>query len=74
MFSTEIVIVQFVRKMTLIGSGFIALNSSDTDQLGHGMRLKMIADTNTEDYTDHDWRIACMMCLHREKSVTGSVL
>jgi hypothetical protein len=74
MFSNEIVIAQFVRKMTLIGSGFIALNSSDTDQLGHGMRLKMIADTNTEDYTDHDWRIACMMCLHREKSVTGSVL
>ena len=71
MFSTEVVFAQFVRKMTLVGSGFIALNSSDTDQLGHGMRLKMIADTNTEDYTDHDWRIACMLCLHREKSVIG---
>ena len=70
-FSTEGVFAQFVRKMTLVGSGFIALNSSDTDQLGHGMRLKMIADTNTEDYTDHDWRIACMLCLHREKSVIG---
>lgn len=71
MFASEIVVAHFVRKMSLLNSGFIALNSSDTDQLGHGMRLKMIADTNTtvSGVGDHDWSIACTMCLHRAKTV-----
>jgi len=57
--------------MPLLNSGFIALNSSDTDELGHGMRLKMIADTNTtvSGIGDHDWSLAVTMCLHRKKSV-----
>jgi hypothetical protein len=67
MFSTEIIFAHFVRKMPLIGLGFLPLNSSDTDQLGHGMRLKMIADTNTS-VEDHDWTVACLMCLHRAKT------
>jgi len=67
-FSYEIVFAEFVRNMNLLSSGFIPLNSSDTDQLGQGMRLKMIADTNTS-VDDHDWAIACTMCLHRDKSV-----
>lgn len=71
MFSAEINFAHFVRHMNLIGSGFIALNSSDTDQLGHGMRLKMVADVNTTDFGDHDWRVACTLCLHRVKSTTG---
>lgn len=71
MFSSEVHFAQFVRQMNLIGSGFIALNSSDTDQLGHGMRLKMIANVNTEDFPDHDWKVACTLCLHRDKSTTG---
>lgn len=74
MFSTEVVLAQFVRKMHLVYNGFIALNSSDTDMLGHGMRLKMVADTNTETTTDHAWSVAVLMCLHREKSVAGGVL
>jgi len=71
MFATEINFAHFVRKMPLLNSGFIALNSSDTDQLGSGMRLKMIADTNTtiSGVGDHDWSMACTMCLHRAKTV-----
>jgi len=71
LFAAEIPIAHFVRKMPLLDSGFIALNSSDTDQLGHGMRLKMVADTNTtiSGIGDHDWSIACTMCLHRAKTV-----
>ncbi len=68
MFATEIVLAEFVRELPLLGDGFIALNSSDTDQIGHGMRLKMLADTNN-DVPDHDWFVACIMCLHRNKSV-----
>lgn len=68
MFVTEICLAHFVRNIPLLGSGFIALNSSDTDQMGHGMRLKMTADTN-DSVPDHDWQVACIMCLHRERSV-----
>jgi len=68
MFSIEIVFSRFLNHMPLLGSGFICLNSSDTDRLGHGMRLKMIADTNISS-GDHKWAVACLMCLHREKSV-----
>lgn len=70
MFSVEVTIAHFVRKMPLLNSGFIALNSSDTDELGHGMRLKMAAYTNiSTDVGDHDWAVACTMCLHRARTV-----
>jgi hypothetical protein len=67
-FSYEVVFAEFMRQIPFLGSGFIPLNSSDTDQLGQGMRLKMIADTNTS-VADHDWSIACIMCLHRDHSI-----
>lgn len=69
MFTVEVIFAEFVREIPLLADGFIALNSSDTDQMGHGMRLKMIADTNKETAQDHNWAIACIMCLHRERSV-----
>jgi len=68
MFSIEIVFARFLNAMPLLGSGFISLNSSDTDEMGHGMRLKMSASTNPSS-ADHNWAVACLMCLHRQKSV-----
>ena len=68
MFAAEVPLAKFVHSIPLLESGFIALNSSDTDQLGHGMRIKMTADTNN-DIPDHDWSIACTMCMHRAKTV-----
>lgn len=68
MFTIEAVFARFVNEMPLLGSGFIALNSSDTDQMGHGMRLKMISKTNP-NVDDHNWSLACLMCLHRDHSV-----
>jgi hypothetical protein len=68
MFSVEIVFARFLNQMPLLGNGFISLNSSDTDQLGHGMRLKMKTKTN-QLVDDHQWAVACLMCLHRQKSV-----
>ena len=67
-FSYEVIFAEFIRQIPLLSDGFIALNSSDTDQLGQGMRLKMIADTN-KSKQDHDWSVACIMCLHRDHSV-----
>lgn len=67
MFPAEIELAHFVRGIPLLGDGFIALNSSDTDQLGSGMRLKMTLDVNTDTTADHDVAVACIMCLHRAK-------
>jgi hypothetical protein len=67
-FSYEVIFAQFVRQIPLLGSGFIALDSSDTDQLGHGMRFKMIAETNGS-VDDHEWSVACILCMHRQRSV-----
>jgi hypothetical protein len=68
MFAVEVQLAHFIRHIPLLADGFIALGSSDTDQMGHGMRLKMTADTNN-NVPDHNWSVACIMCLHREKSV-----
>jgi len=72
MFSVEVVLSHIIRGMNLIESGFIALNSSDVDQLGHNMRLKFMADINTS-IRDHDLMVACTLCMHRSKSVANSV-
>jgi len=68
MFIVEVVFARFMNHIPLLGSGFIAMNSSDTDQFGHGMRLKMLAETNIH-VDDHAWYLGCTMCLHRDRSV-----
>lgn len=68
MFTYELVVAEFVREIPLLENGFIPLNSSDTDQLGQGMRLKMVADTNN-NVDDHDWSVACILCMHRARTV-----
>jgi hypothetical protein len=69
MFSVEVTLARFINKVPLLASGFIALNSSDTDQIGNGMRLKVIADTNTTISGDHTWSMASILCMHRARSV-----
>ena len=65
-FTYEIKFTRILNEIPFLASGFIALHSSDTDQLGHGMRLKM---TVVNSGNNHTLSVACMMCLHREKSV-----
>jgi len=72
MFATELVLSQVIRSMNLIDRGFIAMNSSDVDELGNGMRLRFTADINTS-IRDHDLLVACTLCLHRSRSVANSV-
>lgn len=64
MFHVELPFARFVNEIPLLANGFIALNSSDTDQLGHGMRLKIIGDTNN-NVDDHEWEVAFILCMHR---------
>jgi len=68
-FGYEISLTRIFNDIPLLQSGFIAFNSSDTDQLGHGMRLKLVATTNTNTVPDHSWSVACTICMHRAKSV-----
>jgi len=67
MFAVEVTLARFLNKAPFLASGFIVLNSSDTDQMGHGMRLKMIFDI-AEHHVEESVGIACIMCLHRDKS------
>lgn len=68
MFATEITLARFVNEMILLGDGFMVLSSSDTDQMGHGMRLKLTATPNIS-VAGHEWTVACTVCLHRESSI-----
>lgn len=75
MFTVEICLARFVNSIPFLANGFIALNSSDTDQFGHGMRLKMTFEIDgshehngVSGGENWDVGIACIMCLHREKS------
>lgn len=67
-FAAEISLGCFVNKWLLLESGFLMLQSSDSQQLAHGLRLKLSAYTNTDDGTpDHDWKVAAALTLHRKK-------
>jgi hypothetical protein len=67
-FCYEVVLLNIINQIPLLGSGFICLSSSDTEQMGQGMRIKMIADTNN-NVPDHRWCVACILCNHRYRSV-----
>ena len=69
MFAAEVIFAEFVSQIPLLSSGFIALNSSDTDQMGQGMRLKMILEPGNHNGTEEIVGVACILCLHRESSV-----
>lgn len=66
-FSYEIIFAEFMRQLPLLDSGVIPLRSTDVDQIGQGMRFKVIADTCTV-IADHPWAVACFACLHRAKT------
>ena len=67
MFAVEIVFARFANRITLLDSGFLALNCSDTDQLGQGFRLKFSSQTNTS-VADHKWSSSATIVFHRDHS------
>lgn len=68
MFGAEIPMVRFVNRVLLLSSGFLCLQTADVDELGHGMRLRLTACTNS-DATSHQWKAGIMLTLNREKLV-----
>jgi len=71
-FTMEIGFSRFANHVQLVGNNAIQLKTSDTDKIGHGMRIKFTIDTNiTMGDGDHDWCIGCILTMHRQKSVAG---
>lgn len=66
MFSVEAPLGKFVNRLPLLNQGFQRMQSADSDQLGQGMRLRATLYTNPPD---HDWEMACMLTLHRARTV-----
>jgi hypothetical protein len=68
MFAVEVTLAEFISQIPFLDHGFIAMNSSDTDQIGQGMRLKMVLEPGTH-FVEEIVGVACIICLHRERSV-----
>lgn len=66
MFAAEIPLAKFHNRIPLLHNGFMPLNSSDTDEMGNGMRLKLTYDTIGDD---HDWSCNVTIMMHREKLI-----
>ena len=65
MFPAEVTVKKLVNKLAFISNGFNILNSSDTDQIGHGMRLKISYQTYGDD---HNWKFNGCLVMHRDKT------
>jgi len=63
MFHTELVLNRTFNKIQILGDGFQVFNSSDTDELTHGLRLKCIFETRLPD---HAWAISGIVVMHRK--------
>lgn len=63
LFYRESTLNKVLNDIALLGSGFQIFNSSDTDQLGHGMRLKVTFETIGED---HEWACSAVLVMHRQ--------
>jgi len=65
LFSAEFEMVRFFNKVILLGNGFQSFESSDTDRLGAGMRLKVSWSTHQPD---HVWQVAATVIMHRKQT------
>jgi hypothetical protein len=65
MFWTEVDFIEILRKIKFRGDGMKDLASTDTRSIGHGIRLKVTAYTNTS-VADHDWSVHFWFGMNRE--------
>jgi len=64
-FWKEVEFARFINKIPLLNNGFERLQSNDSDQLGHGMRLKGTIETRGDD---HAWKVASVLCMFRKNT------
>lgn len=65
-FGAEIPLTRFANKIRLLNDMSILLQTSDSHQVGHGLRIRMTADTMAPD---HDWKSCVTLTMHRNKTV-----
>ena len=63
-FSSSIVLANFVHKVTLVDKGFQKLQSGEAYELGHNMNLRFVLNTEGED---HEWKASITLTLYRFK-------
>lgn len=62
-FHEERVLNRTFNEIQLLQGGFQVFNSSDTDQLTHGLRLRVEFKTHLPD---HDWTVSGILVMHRK--------
>ena len=67
MFGAEVPLNRFVYDVVLIRpDGQRLLKSSDSNALGHGMRVKLVCHTEGDD---HDWHFGATLTMYRDKTL-----
>lgn len=66
MYAVDDPIAVVVNKVMLLDSGWQQMQTSDSMKLGHNMRLRLSLHTQGDD---HDWKAACILTLHRVRTV-----
>ena len=69
MFTVSVTLAKFANRLPLLKDGFMMLQTSDVEQLGQGMRFKLTGTTDTSHIGDHDWSLAGILTMFREKTV-----
>jgi hypothetical protein len=62
-FHEERILNRTFNEIQLLKNGFQIFNSSDTDQLTHGLRLRVEFKTNLPD---HEWTVSGILVMHRK--------
>jgi hypothetical protein len=68
-FHEERILNRTFNEIQLLKMGFQVFNSSDTDQVSHGYRLKCTFETILPD---HDWTVSGILVMHRKKVMIKS--
>jgi len=66
LFNTQITFHNFVNRFPLLGGGFMKMQTSDISELGHGMIVRLTAETIG---ADHDWDMSILLMLARATTV-----
>jgi len=65
MFGTEVTLNVFARNLLMLNSGFIQLQTSESSEIGDGMRIVFETKTHGDD---HKWSAAGILTMHRKRT------
>lgn len=68
-FTVEFAMSRFANEIILMGENSQLLKTSDTEEIGQGMRIRVTAITNIDYTLDHEWSAGCVLTMHRTRNV-----